>query len=163
MRTVLRVEQNAGGLELWNEKPLNRCWRRLGHEMLLEMAAQSLHTAHRGETQICTFFPNDPIKSPNLLIESGRKIESQRASSGVGIWLPMKALSQTVRMVSSRQLTDMWGSRVPADLSSGYLWAIQWLFLPLLALPWISGVGNLGTTFQAEFHQWEALLGDLKV
>lgn len=119
MRTVLRVEQNAGGLELWNEKPLNRCWRRLGHEMLLEMAAQSLHTAHRGETQICTFFPNDPIKSPILLIESGRKIQSQRASSGVGIWLPMKALSQTVQMVSSRQLTDMWGSRVPADLSSG--------------------------------------------
>jgi hypothetical protein len=31
----------------------------------------------------------------------------------------MKVLSQTARMVSSRPLTDMWGSRVPADLSSG--------------------------------------------
>ena len=87
--------------------------------MLLEMAAQSLYTAHRGETQICTFFPNDPIKSPILLVESGRKIESQRASSGVGAWLPMKVLSQTARMVSSWPLTDMWGSRAPADLSSG--------------------------------------------
>lgn len=112
------MEQNAGGLELWNEYPLDRSWRGLGHEMLLEMAAQSLHTAYRGETQICAFFPNDPIKLPILLIESGRKIESQRGSSAVGIWLPMKVLSQIARMVSSWQLTDMSGSRIPSDLSS---------------------------------------------
>lgn len=68
--------------------------------------------------KICTFFPNDPIKLPILLTESGRKIESQRGSSAVGIWLPMKVLSQIARMVSSWQLTDMWGSRIPSDLSS---------------------------------------------
>lgn len=80
MRTVLRVEQNAGGLELWNEKPLNRY---LGGGWAMRCCLRWLlksHTAHRDKTQICTFFPNDPIKSPILLSrirQEDRKPEGQ--------------------------------------------------------------------------------------
>lgn len=45
--------------EIWDsaESPLNSCWRGMGRVMLLEMVAQSLKAADRGETVKFVLFP----------------------------------------------------------------------------------------------------------
>ena len=107
------------------------------------------------------FSPSKPIKSPILLIESGRKIESQRQNScGVGVWLPMKVLSQTARMVSSWQLIGMCSSRIPSDLCSGLPVGYSVTFPSSSMLSSVSqGLETWELHFQvnstSERHSWE--------